>query len=142
MKWIKIFLPVALSLIITFIFKIDTDYYNSLNQPSFAPKPIVFAIVWPIIYLLMGISHSLIKEEALETLYYIQLLINLLWSPIFFTFKALPLSAIWIITLDIVVIFFLIVAYKKRKSVLFLNLPYLLWLLFATYLNITIYYIN
>ena len=95
----------------------------------------------------MGISYGMLKNENLvdskkKWIYYIQLLINALWSIIFFTLKARLFAFIWIILLDILVITMIIDFYKKKKVAGILQIPYLLWSLFATYLNLGIYLLN
>ena len=121
--------------------------YNDLIKPILSPPGIVFPIAWTIIYLLIGISYMLLKEKgevAKETkqLYYSQLVFNYLWTFIFFVFKLRLLSVLWIIILDILVIIMTYQFYKQNKISGILLIPYVLWLLFATYLNISIYFLN
>ena len=92
----------------------------------------------------MGISYYLYRKNSDEKniLYYVQLIVNLLWSIIFFVFKFRLLAIFWIILLDILV-YLLIVRFKRVNKVsAYLNIPYLLWCLFATYLTIGIYILN
>lgn len=112
-----------------------------------SPPGIVFPIAWTIIYLLIGISYTLLKEKgkiAKETqqLYYTQLIFNYLWTFIFFVFRLRLLSVLWIIILDVLVIVMTYQFYKQNKLSGILLIPYVLWLLFATYLNISIYFLN
>ena len=121
--------------------------YNDLIKPTLSPPGIVFPIAWTIIYLLIGISYTMLKEKgevAKETkqLYYIQLIFNYLWTFIFFVFKLRLLSVLWIIILDVLVIIMTYQFYKQNKLSGILLIPYVLWLLFATYLNISIYFLN
>ena len=121
--------------------------YNDLIKPVLSPSGIVFPIAWTIIYLLIGISYTLLKEKGEEPketkqLYYIQLIFNYLWTFIFFVFKLRLLSVLWIIILDILVIVMTYQFYKQNKLSGLLLIPYVLWLLFATYLNISIYFLN
>lgn len=141
-----LFLPVVLGGIIGFIISDYIDY-SSLIKPPLAPPKILFPIAWAIIYILMGISYFIFKKNETNTLkedlvYYIQLTINLLWSIIFFIFKKRLLASIWIIILDILVIYMIYLFLKKVKISAYLNIPYLLWILFATYLTISIYILN
>ena len=138
-----IFLPIILGSIVGFIINKYIDY-PILNKPPLAPPKILFPIMWSIIYLLMGLSYYLYKKKTNNTsiLYYIQLAVNLLWSIIFFVFKFRLLSIFWIILLFILV-FLLIISFKKiNKTSSYLNIPYLIWTLFATYLTIGIYILN
>ena len=121
--------------------------YNDLIKPMLSPPGIVFPIAWTIIYLLIGISYTLLKEKgkiAKETqqLYYTQLIFKYLWTFIFFVFRLRLLSVLWIIILDVLVIVMTYQFYKQNKLSGILLIPYVLWLLFATYLNISIYFLN
>lgn len=121
--------------------------YNDLIKPPLSPPGIVFPIAWTIIYLLIGISYTLLKEKRevpkeTKQLYYIQLIFNYLWTFIFFVFKLRLLSVLWIIILDVLVIVMTYQFYKQNKLSGILLIPYVLWLLFATYLNISIYFLN
>ena len=121
--------------------------YNDLIKPTLSPPGIVFPIVWTIIYLLIGISYTLLKEKGevpkeTKQLYHTQLIFNYLWTVIFFVFKLRLLSVLWIIILDALVIVMTYQFYKQNKVSGFLLIPYVLWLLFATYLNISIYFLN
>lgn len=141
-----LFLPIILGSIVGFIISDYIDY-STLIKPPLAPPKILFPIAWSIIYLLMGISYYLFKKKNFETkkenyIYYLQLIINLLWSIIFFVFKLRFLSILWIILLDILVVYMIYKFYKKYKISAYLNIPYLIWILFATYLTIGIYILN
>lgn len=142
----QLFLPIFLGSIIGIVISGMIDY-TQLNQPPLAPSKSLFPIVWTIIYLLMGISYFIFKREnkdaPLETfVYYMQLFINLLWSIIFFVLKWRFISVIWILLLDIFVIYLIYLFFQKNKIAAYLNIPYLLWILFATYLTIGIYLLN
>ena len=130
-----------------FAFTTNNDFYNDLVKPFDLPA-IVFPIVWSVLYLLMGISLYLVleddsdKKKSAVTIYFIQLIVNSLWTPIFFYLKWFLFAFIWLILLIILVIIMLYKFYNIRKIAAYLNLPYLLWLLFAAYLNFFIYYFN
>ena len=141
-----LFFPLILGSIVGIIISGNIDY-ATLNQPPLAPPKILFPIVWSILYLLMGISYFLYRRENKEDLlepiiYYSQLFINLLWSIVFFVFKWRFFSIIWILLLDIVVIYMIYLFFQKKKISAILNIPYLIWILFATYLTIGIYLLN
>ena len=136
-------LPIILGGLVGYIINKYIDY-SSLIKPPLAPPKILFPIMWSLIYILMGISYYLYKRKTEDTsiLYYVQLAVNLLWSIIFFVFKFRLLAIFWIILLDILV-YLLIISFKKVNKVsAYLNIPYLLWSLFATYLTIGIYILN
>lgn len=124
------------------------DTYKNLNLPKLAPPSILFPIVWTILFILMGISAYIIyesnsdqKQNAL-TIYGIQLLINFIWPILFFNLKLYLFSFIWIILLWLLIIL-MISSFKKISNVAaYLQISYLLWVTFASYLNFMIYYIN
>lgn len=122
--------------------------YALINKPALSPPGIVFPIVWSILFLLMSISFYMITEtksydkEKSYILYFAQLIVNSLWTLIFFGFKAYLFAFIWIILLIILVIMMIIEFYKLNKTSAYLQIPYLLWLLFASYLNIMVYILN
>lgn len=121
--------------------------YNDLIKPTLSPPGIVFPIAWTIIYLLIGISYMLLKEKGeipkeTKQLYYTQLIFNYLWTFIFFVLRLRLLSVLWIIILDVLVIIMTYQFYKQNKISGILLVPYVLWLLFAMYLNISIYFLN
>ena len=121
--------------------------YGSLNKPQLAPPGILFSIIWPILYVLMGISYGILKSKKLvdskiSIVYYVQLGINALWSIFFFLLKWKLFSFIWILVLDVIVIYMIVLFYQKNKVAGILQVPYLLWILFASYLNIAIYVLN
>lgn len=144
-NFFRLFLPIIIGGIVGFLIKDYIDY-EYINKPPLAPPKIFFPIAWSIIYLLMGISYYLFRKDYEDTLttivYYIQLFINALWSIVFFIFKWRFFSILWIILLDIFVILLIYLFYKKKPISAYLNILYLLWSLFATYLTIGIYILN
>ena len=145
-KVFYLFFPLILGSIVGFIISNSIDYPN-LIKPPLAPPKILFPIIWSIIYLLMGISYYILKknnnvDNKESLIYYTQLGINLLWSIIFFLLKWRFIAIIWIIILDILVITMIKLFYKKQKVAAYLNILYLVWILFATYLTIGIYILN
>ena len=142
----SILIPLILGGIVGFIISGST-YYNSLIQPELAPPAILFPIVWTILYFLMGLSYGIITiysdlDSDVKTIYYSQLIVNLIWPIIFFVMKNRLLALIWIILLLILIIIMIIKFYKKNKVASLIQIPYLLWTIFATYLNFSIYLLN
>lgn len=142
----SILLPVLIGGLVGLIISKSIDY-NSLIKPVLSPPSIVFPIAWTILYILMGISYGMLKSKGLndskvKTIYYLQLFVNALWSILFFTLKWRLFAFIWILLLDILVLIMLKVFYKKNKASGLLQVPYLLWVLFASYLNLFIYLLN
>lgn len=151
MKKIKIYaksiaIPVVIGAIIGFIISKGIDY-NVLIKPKFAPPSIAFPIVWSILYIIMGISYGILKsndltDKDIDSIYYIQLFFNEMWSIFFFLFKWRLFSFLWLIILDVLVLIMIYRFYKKNKVAGLLQIPYMLWILFASYLNIAIYLLN
>lgn len=129
------------------VFVIDNNY-QSLNKPPLSPPAILFPIVWTILFIIMGISiyrimmtDSKSKNEG-RLIYFIQLFVNAFWTPIFFGLNEYFLAFLWILMLIILVISMIFIFYKIDKLSAYLNIPYLIWLLFATYLNFYIFILN
>lgn len=121
--------------------------YNYLAKPFLSPPGYLFPIIWSILYVLMGISYGRLKnldlnDSKIELIYYIQLLVNALWSIFFFVLKWRLFSFFWILLLLILVIIMIYRFYQKDKLAGLLQLPYLIWILFASYLNLSIYLLN
>lgn len=146
----KAFIYVLTTFLIGNIFSLfinSKDYYTKLNKEPNVPS-IVFPIVWTILYLIMSISVYIIsqsvdidKKKAIK-IYYLQLIINSLWTLIFFEFHLYILSFIWIILIIVLSLIMIIKFYKINKVAGIINIPYLLWLLFALYLNFSIIILN
>ena len=142
----SILIPLILGGIVGFIISGNMDY-NSLIQPKLAPPAILFPIVWTILYFLMGLSYAIITiysdlDSDVKTIYYSQLIVNLIWPIIFFFIKNRLLALIWIILLLILITIMIVKFYKKNKVASLIQIPYLLWTIFATYLNFSIYLLN
>lgn len=142
----SILIPVLVGALIGFITSRFIDY-TYLEKSFLSPPSIVFPIVWTILYILMGISYGILKTNSLvdfETnfIYYLQLFVNALWSIFFFVFKWRLFAFFWIILLILLVLAMIIKFYSKNKLSGLLQIPYLLWTLFATYLNLFIYLLN
>lgn len=131
-----------------FITRGSMDMYDMVLKPALAPPPILFPIVWTILYALMAISAYIIsvsdcenKGEALKS-YFIQLALNFVWPIIFFNFQAFLVAFVWILILWVAIIDMIRKFYVCSKLASYLQLPYLLWVTFAAYLNIMIYILN
>lgn len=144
-NFFRIFLPLILGGFVGFIINGFIDY-TELVKPPLAPPKILFPIAWSIIYLLMGISYYLYRKEYNDEktikLYYIQLAVNLFWSIIFFVFKWRLVSIFWIVLLDVLVIGLVRRFFETKKISAYLNIIYIVWIVFATYLTIGIYILN
>lgn len=129
--------------IISFLIKDSFAMYKSLVQPKFSPPAYIFPIAWSILYLLMSIAAIKTKENnKCLKLYYIQLVLNIIWTPIFFLFNNYFLALIDLFILLGTVLYMTYIFYKEDNKTIYLLLPYLLWLLFALYLNYFVYLYN
>lgn len=142
----SILIPVLVGGLVGLITSSFIDY-EVLEQPFFAPPSSVFPIVWTILYILMGVSYGILRSKDLtnqniDSIYYIQLAVNALWSIFFFVFKWRLFAFLWIILLFILVLMMVIKFYQRNKVAGLLQIPYLLWSAFATYLNLFIYLLN
>ena len=119
------------------------DNYNNYIKPDITPPNIVFPIAWSILYTLMGISNYLFSKDGNKNKYYIpQLIVNLIWPIIFFVLKWYFIAIIWIILLLVLVILMEYEYYKHNKIAAYLQIPYILWLCFATILSIQVFRLN
>lgn len=142
----SILIPVLVGALIGLLISSAIDY-NSLQKPFLAPPSILFPIMWTILYILMGVSYGILEinnkiDENINFIYYFQLIVNALWSIFFFLLKWRLFSFIWIILLACLVIIMIIEFYKKNKTAGLLQIPYIAWVLFASYLNLSIYILN
>ena len=122
-------------------------FYSTLEKPPLSPPGILFPIVWSILYILMGISLYIVSEsetrkEENYLIYIIQLVVNSLWTLLFFGLNLQLLSFLWILLLIVLVVVMIISFYQTNKLAGLLQIPYLIWLLFAAYLNLGIYILN
>ena len=145
-KLLYILTPLIGGSIVGLIINKSIDY-NYLVNPPLSPPSYLFPIVWSILYSLIGTSYYIYRKNNNDDsltirLYYIQLILNYLWSIIFFTLKLRTLAVIWIIVLAITIIYLMIRFYKEERTSFYLLIPYILWVLFATYLNIGIVVLN
>ena len=129
----------------------NMDIYSRIEQPPLAPPPILFPIVWTILYVLMGISAAMIYEEKDRkpdevrnalTVYGISLFFNFFWSIIFFNMQAYLFAFVWLVALWALILLTIIKYYRIKPIAAYLQIPYLLWVTFAGYLNFAIYILN
>lgn len=114
-------------------------------QPPLSPPEWVFPVVWGILYALMGISAARIattESKAGLNLFVIQLIFNFFWSLLFFNAQAYRFSALWLALLITLVVLMILAFRKANPLAAWLQIPYLLWLCFALYLNIGVWYLN
>ena len=124
-------------------------YETSVIQPPLSPPMWVFPIVWGILFALMGISAARIsltppsaaRSQGLN-LFVLQLAVNFLWSPIFFNLMDYGVALIWLLFLWVLVLWMILTFWKVDPLAAKLQIPYLLWLTFAAYLNLGVWILN
>lgn len=142
-------IPLIVGALAGFLTNADVkEFMMTAQKPIFMPPGWVFPIVWTILYALMGFSAYIIentqshrKNRAL-TIYYIQLFFNFAWSFIFFTFGNYLFSFIWIIALLILVLATILEFKMIKARAVYILIPYLIWVSFASVLNFSIYLLN
>lgn len=141
-------IPLLVGIISGILFFSSMNDFENFKMPPLSPPDFVFPIAWTILYILMGISFYLIfinpsktRKEAIS-LYALQLAFNFLWPLLFFSFKLYLFAFVWLLILLILVIMMYFYFYKVDKKAAYLQIPYILWLIFAGYLNFGIYFLN
>ena len=125
------------------------SFSQSVAQPPLSPPPILFPIVWGILYALMGIGaarisltpHSGERSRGLN-LFIAQLIVNFFWSPIFFNARAYGFALLWLLVLLGLVLWMTLTFARVDRAAALLQIPYLLWLGFAAYLNWGVWRLN
>ncbi len=134
-----------------FLTRNSMDMYTSIRQPPLAPPPFLFPIVWTILFVLMGVGAALVYLEGKEKdissgealrVWAAQLIINFFWSIIFFNMQSYLFSFIWLLLLLAAIALMIVSFAGISKTAAWLQVPYLLWVVFAGYLNLMIYVLN
>ena len=133
-----------------FLSRPGTEFYTIYaKKPPLAPPPILFPIVWTILYALMGIGAARIylSAESPErnrgiTVFIAQLIVNFFWPLFFFNLQAYGFSFFWLLLLWVLVFYMIFTFYKVDKLAAWLQVPYLIWLTFAAYLNLGVWLLN
>ena len=129
----------------------NMNLYNEIITPPLSPPSILFPIVWTILYVLMGISSAMIYNQKEDypkevrnalIVYAINLFLNFTWSIIFFNFKAYFFAFIWLLLLWATILTMIVKFYNIKPTAGYLQIPYLLWVTFAGYLNLSIFLLN
>lgn len=145
---IAILTPIAVGTLSALFSGNTAANYSVLNKPALSPPGILFPIVWTILYILMGISSYIIyesndpnRESALRT-YALQLFFNFFWSIIFFRFNLFFTAFVWLLALIFLIIKMIRQFYRIKPIAAYLQIPYLLWCIFAAYLNFMVFRLN
>ena len=143
-------IPLIVGAVSALLTKNSMETFGMLNQPPLSPPAWLFPVAWTLLYALMGISSYLIvtsdapKEEIREAIriYAYQLIVNFLWSTFFFNFGWYLFSFLWLVLLWILVLIMIIKFKEISKAAAYTNIPYIIWLTFAAYLNLGIWILN
>lgn len=153
-KWRLLILCIAIPLAVGALAALLTGggmaVFASVRKPPLSPPAWLFPVVWTVLYTLMGISSYLVLNSEAEageirealTVYGYQLLVNFLWPTFFFSFQWYFFSFLWILLLIGLTAVMISEFYKISKPAAWLNIPYMVWLLFAAYLNFAIWRLN
>ena len=124
-------------------------YAQTIVKPPLSPPGWVFPVVWAILYALMGIGAAKVYQAPASktrsmglNLFITQLVVNFFWSPIFFNLQDFGFSLLWLLLLWGLVLWMILVFRKVDPLAATLQIPYLLWLTFAAYLNFGVWYLN
>lgn len=148
--FICIAIPLIVGAVSALLTQNSMEVFSFVEKPPMAPPAWLFPVAWTVLYTLMGISSYLLltsdaefekKTEAMR-LYGYQLVVNFLWPTFFFNFGWYFFSFLWLVLLWILVFFMVRSFYKISKPAAYLNVPYILWLTFAGYLNLGIWWLN
>ncbi len=150
-QWKKLILCIVIPLAVGGLSALSTrggmEIFQSLNKPALAPPSWLFPVAWTILYILMGVASYLVLvsekpyHKALD-IYGVQLAFNYLWPIFFFTLQAYLFSFIWLVLLWLLILAATVMFYRISNPAGYLMLPYLLWVTFAGYLNLSIYLLN
>ena len=128
---------------------VSSGWYETLIKPSFSPPSFVFGPVWTVLYFLIGLSLFFVwrtaqseKRDLAIQVFFVQLLVNALWSPVFFGFQALGLSVFVILALLCTIVWTMVVFSRIHTVAMYVLIPYVLWVGFASVLNIFIWYLQ
>ena len=143
-------IPLLVGGLASFLTRGGMEVFMQLNKPPLSPPGWLFPVVWTILYTLMGISSYLIIQSGAEeeqvnsalSVYVYQLSVNFLWPTFFFNFGWYLFSFIWLVLLWILVLIMIMRFYNISKLAGILQIPYLIWLTFAAYLNLGVWLLN
>ena len=147
---IGITIPLAVGGLAAFLTRGSMDIYDKINQPFLAPPSWVFPVAWTVLYILMGIGSAMVyksdasaddKKQALR-LYGINLIVNFFWSIIFFNLGAFLGAFLWLMLLIFIITKMISAFYKIKPVAAYLQIPYVIWCCFASYLNASIWLMN
>jgi len=137
--YLLILMPAIIAHLLNLLFPMDKAWYESLVKPEYTPPPLVFAIVWPILYLLIGIVLFYNTDSSAMKILFVNLFLNYLWIIAFNQLQDIKMSlAISVLMLLTLVYYF----GHDWTNISVILIPYFLWLIYATYLNYQFYIDN
>lgn len=146
----SLLLPLAVGGLSALITGKNMDLYSTIATPVLSPPSWVFPVVWTILYTLMGISLYIVRSSGVSKydkqnaliFFFVQLFLNFIWSPIFFNKQYFLLASVVLLVLWCFSLLMVIAFYRISKVAGILQIPYIIWLTFAGYLNLAIYLLN
>ncbi|MGL5260424.1 MAG: TspO/MBR family protein [Lachnospiraceae bacterium] len=153
-KWkqliVCIIIPLLIGAVSGFLTKNSIQIFEQLNKPRLSPPGWIFPVVWTILYILMGIASYLVisldasqaKKYQAITLYAVQLVFNFFWSIWFFQFNLYFFAFLWLLVMWGFILATTILFFQCSKLASYLMIPYILWVTFAGYLNLSIAILN
>lgn len=147
---LSLFIPLAVGGLSALISGGGMDFYKTIERPPLSPPGIVFPIVWTLLYILMGISLYLVitkkdmylNKSGAYIFFALQLFLNFIWSPVFFSANEYLAAFVILVFLWLSIIGMIVSFFRISKLAGLLQIPYLLWVTFAGYLNLAIYLLN
>lgn len=146
---IAIAIPEAVGALAGLLTRAGIESFQNVSQSVLTPPAIIFPIVWTILYALMGVSLARIWMEPDSTertrglsLFLFQLIFNFFWSFFFFNMQDFGFSLLWIIILWVLIGMMILSFYKVDRFAAWLQVPYFLWVTFATYLTYQVWRLN
>lgn len=145
---ISIGIALAVGVLAALLTKGNMELYASIKQPPLAPPGWLFPIAWTVLYILMGISSATVfktvapNRRAALRVYALQLAFNFVWTLIFFNLQSYLLAFVWILALLALIVIMILRFRKVNPTAAWLQIPYLVWVCFAAYLNLGVFILN
>ena len=143
-------IPLLIGALSALLTSSQMEDFSKLQQPPLSPPAWLFPVVWTILYLLMGAASCLVwqsrcpeeKKRAALGFYAAQLFFNFFWSILFFDLQLWLLAFFWLLALWLLILTTMVLFFQCRKAAGWMLVPYALWVAFAGYLNLGIYFLN
>ncbi len=145
---ISLFISLGVGLLAGILTADSFTVYEGLIKPPLSPPAWLFPVVWTILYILMGISAYMIYQSDNDfkyvalTIYGVQLIFNFFWSIIYFNIGNVLFAFVWLVMLWVLIVAMIISFAQINKTSALLQIPYLIWVTFAGYLNLALYVLN